>query len=104
MDAVVSGVRNMIGLCTSLLLAIWHREVGWPTIDRRTRQFKREQQPLLKKLKLLVLFNPITEWIDTTHVMRLWTHEKSLSAGISPFSVYNERSASLQNLTLSHIA
>jgi hypothetical protein len=85
MNAVVSWVRNIIALCSSLLLAIWHREVGWPTIDRRTRRFKREQQPLLKKFKLLVLFNAITEWIDTTHLVRLWTHEKSLSAGMSPF-------------------
>jgi hypothetical protein len=41
----------------------------------------REQQPILKKLKLLFLFNPLTEWIDTTHLMRLWAHDRSVKAG-----------------------
>ncbi|KAK8095237.1 phosphatidylserine decarboxylase [Apiospora kogelbergensis] len=41
----------------------------------------REQQPLSKKPKLVLLFNPVTEWIDTTHVMRMWIHEKSLREG-----------------------
>lgn len=41
----------------------------------------REQQPLTKKLKLILLFNPLTEWIDTTHLMRLWIHNKSIRKG-----------------------
>lgn len=41
----------------------------------------REQIPLLKKLKLLLLFNPLTEWIDTTHMMRLFIHRKSIQEG-----------------------
>lgn len=46
----------------------------------------REQQPILKKLKILLLFNPLTDWIDTTHAMRLWTHRRSFNAGlIGPF-------------------
>lgn len=83
MYSVVRCVRNIVALRISLVLAICHREVGWPTIDRRTKQFKREQQPLWKNFKLLILFNPITEWIDKTQVVRLWTHEKSLSAGVT---------------------
>ncbi|KFA53537.1 hypothetical protein S40293_09879 [Stachybotrys chartarum IBT 40293] len=54
---------------------------GWMSWDRRTGRLQREKQPLSKKLKLLFLFNPITEWIDTTHAMRLYTHDKSLSEG-----------------------
>jgi hypothetical protein len=43
---------------------------------------EREQEPLLKKLKLLVLFNPLMEWIDTTHLMRLYAHDKTLKQGM----------------------
>ncbi|KAI0451522.1 phosphatidylserine decarboxylase-domain-containing protein [Xylaria acuta] len=46
-----------------------------------TGDFMHEQQPLKKKLKLLLLFNPITEWIDRTHAMRLYIHRESLKAG-----------------------
>jgi hypothetical protein len=41
----------------------------------------REQQPILKKLKLILMFNPLLEWIDTIHVMRLWTRNRSVKAG-----------------------
>lgn len=61
--------------------ALRNREVGWVTVDRKTGEFKREKQPLLKKLKLLLLFNSVTEWIDRTHLLRLWTHEKNIYAG-----------------------
>ncbi|KAI1383768.1 putative phosphatidylserine decarboxylase [Hypoxylon trugodes] len=54
---------------------------GWKTLDRKTGTLTREQQPLLKKAKLLLLFNPLTSWIDTTHLMRLWIHNKSIRAG-----------------------
>jgi phosphatidylserine decarboxylase len=47
----------------------------------QTGQLEREQQPLLKKLKLLVLFNPVLEWIDATHAMRLYIHDKSEKSG-----------------------
>ncbi|KAF5696382.1 phosphatidylserine decarboxylase, partial [Fusarium mundagurra] len=46
-----------------------------------TGQLEREIIPLGKKLKLLFLFNHITEWIDTTHAMRLYMHNKSLEKG-----------------------
>ena len=42
---------------------------------------EREQEPLTKKLKLMFLFNPLTEWIDTTHAMRMFLHSKSVQAG-----------------------
>lgn len=57
------------------------RQVGWLTLDRKSGNFKREQQALWKKLKLLLLFNPITEWIDQTHALRIWTHRKNFEAG-----------------------
>ncbi|RYO74372.1 hypothetical protein DL764_010897 [Monosporascus ibericus] len=46
-----------------------------------TGRLMREQQPLTKKLKLLALFNPLTEWLDTTHAMRLHMHRESIEAG-----------------------
>jgi phosphatidylserine decarboxylase len=45
------------------------------------RTGRARQQPLLKKIKLLLLLNPVTEWIDTTHAMRLYLHRKSEEAG-----------------------
>ncbi|OTA63315.1 putative phosphatidylserine decarboxylase [Hypoxylon sp. EC38] len=56
-------------------------EYGWKSLDRNTGKLMREQQPLTKKLKLILLFNPLTEWIDTTHLMRLWIHNKSVQKG-----------------------
>ncbi|KAL2131167.1 hypothetical protein VTI74DRAFT_5454 [Chaetomium olivicolor] len=54
---------------------------GWMSFVRKTGKFEREQQPFLKKLKLILLFNPLTEWIDTTHAMRLYLHEASVDQG-----------------------
>jgi phosphatidylserine decarboxylase len=48
----------------------------------QTGKLENEQEPLLKKLKLIILFNPIVEWIDTTHAMRLWMHHRNTKAGI----------------------
>ncbi|KAL7629835.1 hypothetical protein AAE478_001358 [Parahypoxylon ruwenzoriense] len=56
-------------------------EYGWKSLDRKTGKFMREQQPLTKKIKLLLLFNPLTDWIDTTHLMRLWIHNRSVKKG-----------------------
>ncbi|KAI1762641.1 putative phosphatidylserine decarboxylase [Hypoxylon sp. FL1150] len=56
-------------------------EYGWKSLDRKTGKLMREQQPITKKLKLILLFNPLTEWIDTTHLMRLWIHNKSIQKG-----------------------
>ncbi|EAS37137.3 phosphatidylserine decarboxylase [Coccidioides immitis RS] len=58
-----------------------NREVGWQTLDRRSGRYKREQQPLWKKFKLIILFNPLMDWIDSTSIMRLWMHEKTINAG-----------------------
>ncbi|KAK7428284.1 hypothetical protein QQZ08_005181 [Neonectria magnoliae] len=55
-----------------------NQEYGWETVDRMTGRLGREQEPLLKKLKLLLLFNPLTEWLDTTHLMRLYIHNNSV--------------------------
>ena len=50
-------------------------------MDRRTGKWIREQQPILKKIKLVVLFSPVMEWVDTTHAMRLFIHNKSVEEG-----------------------
>jgi len=84
-----------------------HRQAGWTSLNRKVRkrspgiegithiiktgELEHEQQPLLKKLKLILLFNPIMEWIDTTHAMRLWMHHRNRKAGIEegkPISHY----------------
>ncbi|KAK3368394.1 phosphatidylserine decarboxylase-domain-containing protein [Podospora didyma] len=46
-----------------------------------TGKYEREKEPLLKRLKLILLFNPLTEWIDTTHLMRLHLHDSTLDEG-----------------------
>ncbi|KAH8747730.1 phosphatidylserine decarboxylase [Diaporthe sp. PMI_573] len=58
-----------------------NQEYGWKSIDRKTGRIIREQQPLLKKLRLLLLFNPMTEWLDTTQAMRVHMHKKSEKEG-----------------------
>ncbi|KAL4915652.1 phosphatidylserine decarboxylase-domain-containing protein [Aspergillus aurantiobrunneus] len=60
---------------------IQNREIGWLTINRKTGKYMREQQPLWKKLKLLLLFNPLTTWLDTTHAMRLYMHNSAVKEG-----------------------
>merc|ERR1711900_57930 len=75
------GIHSIIDYALALLKLVQNREVGWRTLNRKTGKYEREQQPLFKKLKLLLLFNPITEWIDRTHLLRLWIHEKTIAAG-----------------------
>ena len=84
MPNIITYACNFLNRILETIKSIHNREVGWPTVDRRTGEFKREKQPLWKKLKLLVLFNSFTEWIDRTHLLRLWTHERSLAAGWLP--------------------
>lgn len=81
MSNILSCIYSFIVEAIATFRALGNREVGWLTVDRRTGQFKRERQSLWKKLKLLVLFNSFTEWVDKTHLLRLWTHEKSRSEG-----------------------
>jgi hypothetical protein len=38
----------------------------------------------MKKLKLILLFNPLMEWLDTTHAMRLYMHSKAIEEGTPP--------------------
>ena len=84
MSNLLSYFCSFVHEVLSTFSALKNREVGWLTVDRRTGEFKREQQSLWKKLKLLVLFNSLTEWIDRTQLLRLWTHEKNISIGESP--------------------
>lgn len=81
MDVVRDYVHWILDSALGYMKLLQSREVGWLTVVRKTGKFKREQQPILKKLKLLFLFNPLTEWIDGTHLFRRWTHEKNFFAG-----------------------
>ena len=58
-------------------IQVQHRQVGWLTKNRKTGELVREQMPLMKKARMLLLFNPVTEWIDTTHIFRYFLHEKT---------------------------
>src|SRR5436309_15287484 len=49
---------------------VQNREIGWRCLDRKTGRYKRERQPILKKVKLWVLFSRPMEWIDRTRLMR----------------------------------
>jgi hypothetical protein len=85
------------------MLQAQNRQVGWQSVVRKvtissyatillpysrvttasqTGKLEHEQQPLLKKLKILLLFNPVLEWIDTTHAMRLYIHNTSKKSGL----------------------
>ena len=78
---IVGQIHRLLDAILSFLILLQKREVGWPTVDRKSGTYKREQQPIWKKIKLLLLFNPVTEWIDRTRLLRLWTHEESVNAG-----------------------
>ncbi|CAG9992107.1 unnamed protein product [Clonostachys byssicola] len=54
---------------------------GWVSWDRKTGRLEREKQSLWRKIKLLLLFNPLTEWVDTTQAMRLYTHSRTIKQG-----------------------
>ncbi|EPQ55345.1 phosphatidylserine decarboxylase [Gloeophyllum trabeum ATCC 11539] len=60
---------------------VQNREIGWVTKNRKTGAIMREKQPLAKKIRLLLLFNPLTEWIDGTKALRYWLHHESLEEG-----------------------
>ncbi|KAJ5183275.1 hypothetical protein N7492_000891 [Penicillium capsulatum] len=79
-------LRKLHALCDTALCylkLVQRRQVGWLTWDRKSGFFIHEQQTLWKKLKLLLLFNPVMEWIDKSHYLRLWTHKKNIQAGQS---------------------
>ncbi|GAQ10285.1 phosphatidylserine decarboxylase proenzyme 2 [Aspergillus lentulus] len=81
MSAVFDYIHQLVDQAFAFTKLIQNREVGWLTVDRKTGEYKREKQALWKKFKLLLLFNPLTEWIDQTHLIRMYTHEKNLAAG-----------------------
>jgi phosphatidylserine decarboxylase len=74
-------VHVVLDLFLSLICLGQNREIGWVTVNRKTGEYIREQQPITKKLKLIFLFNPLTQWLDTTHVMRLHLHNRALQHG-----------------------
>lgn len=80
---LLSYLHRALDYALALVKLVQNREVGWQTLNRKSGKYEREQQPILKKLKLLLLFNPLTEWIDQTHLLRLWIHKKTIAAGKS---------------------
>ena len=82
MATILGYFHQLLDAALSFVKLLQNREVGWLTIDRRRGALKREQQPLLKKIKLLFLYNPLTEWVDRTHFFRLHTHRSNWLAGM----------------------
>ena len=82
MEALLTYAHWLLDSALGFTKLVQEREVRWLTVVRRTGEYKREQQPLMNKIKLLLLFNPLTEWIDRTHLFRLFTHERNLYAGM----------------------
>ncbi|KAK6504634.1 hypothetical protein TWF481_006573 [Arthrobotrys musiformis] len=78
---VHSYVSNLLDEVLGWCNLIQNREVGWPTVDRKTRKLKREQQPILQKLKLIALFSPLIEWVDRTKIMGLCLRDNSTKEG-----------------------
>jgi hypothetical protein len=78
---IVRQIHRLLDAILCYLNLLQNREIGWLTVDRKSGTYKREQQPIWKKIKLLLLFNPVMEWIDRTRLLRYWTHEESASAG-----------------------
>jgi hypothetical protein len=75
--------HQILDYCLSSVKLIKNQEVGWRIINRKTGKQGREQQPILKKIKLLFLFSRFVEWVDVTQVMRLWIHDKTIQEGMS---------------------
>lgn len=99
MATILGYLHQFLDTALSFVKLLQNREVGWLTIDRRTGALKREQQPLFKKMKLLLLFNPLTEWIDRTHLFRLHTHQSNWIAGrFDLISIYNIRNGTLTRM------
>jgi phosphatidylserine decarboxylase len=76
-------LHRILDYCLSSVKLIKNREVGWRTVNRKTGKLDREQQPILKKIKLIFLFSRFIEWVDVTHAMRLWIHDKTIQEGRS---------------------
>lgn len=78
---IIDWLHRTLDDALSTVKLVQNREVGWQCLNRKTGQYQREQQLLFKKLKLLILFSHPMEWIDQTHLLRLWIHEKTIKAG-----------------------
>jgi phosphatidylserine decarboxylase len=80
---LITYIHSLLDYAFSFVKLVQNREVGWQTFIRKTSTYEREQMPIMKKLKMLLLFNPLVEWIDQTHLFRLWLHDKTVKAGMS---------------------
>ncbi|KAI0401181.1 phosphatidylserine decarboxylase proenzyme [Xylaria palmicola] len=73
--------HRIVDFLLSWISLAQNSQYGWKSVVRKTGEVVHEQQPLKKKIKLLLLFNPIMEWLDRTHAMRLYIHRESDRAG-----------------------
>lgn len=69
----------------SFVLALLHREIGGPTIERTSRRLNREIIPIVKRVNLYILFHPLTDRIHKAECTRLYSHRKKFSEGAPVF-------------------
>ncbi|KAK6528494.1 hypothetical protein TWF281_009735 [Arthrobotrys megalospora] len=69
---------------------IQNSEVGWPTVERKSGALKREQQPIPEKIKLILLFNPVAEWVHRTKLMKLLLSEETTKEGKKERSLHSK--------------
>ncbi|KAF2277005.1 phosphatidylserine decarboxylase [Westerdykella ornata] len=74
----IHAILNWILLRLNL---VSHHQVGWTSLNRKTGELEREQEPVMKKIKLAFLFSPFMEWLDRTHAFRMYVHNKTLKQG-----------------------
>jgi phosphatidylserine decarboxylase len=79
--SVLQRLISIPSYCYDAWTAVKSRHIGYITWNRKTGEYIREQQPIWKKVKTVMLFNPLTEWLDTTHLMRLYIHDKTVKSG-----------------------
>ena len=67
--------------CRLRVSNIYNGRVGNPWVIRESKQIRREQQPLLKRIKMLLLFSKPLEWLDRRYYLRRYLHDQSDQAG-----------------------
>jgi len=58
---------------------LYTREIGWPCVERWTGEIKREQQPIIMKIRLLLFFNPLMYALDrSSQAFRYYLYKKTI--------------------------
>lgn len=96
-------IHSWLDWCLGFCKLMQNREVGWLTVDRKvinslpttylvaatnirekqkqTGKQIRERQPIMKKIKLIILFNPLMTWVDRLPINRKFLHHEAVKYG-----------------------